>query len=222
MHSRELNLPEGKVFLGDLVCADPRNPVSRQNVKLRAVASLLVSAGIEAGPPGRLLIDPDRFGKPELSTPSGQPAAVSFSWQADRLWTALSSQFHSIGVDAAVSADFDAGYPFAKVFNEREWNGICARRNSSVPHGASLLWSAKEAAVKMLGRGFDLVEPLRISVMFPESRGPLLHSHVCVSSRTGTRKVNVFSIEHGWGWISLALGDSNCRRIYRAQDRGVP
>ena len=167
---------------------------------------MLAFAGIKACPAAPTLLRADRFGRPELSIGSGQPAAVSFSWQADRLWTALSSQCPRLGMDAALCADFGDGYPFAKVFNEREWKGISALLDASVARGASFLWSAKEAAVKMVGWGFGFVQPGHISVTISKSRGNLLESRADIASRAWTGKVNIYSIEHPWGWLSFAPG----------------
>ncbi|MGC9196968.1 MAG: 4'-phosphopantetheinyl transferase superfamily protein [Syntrophobacteraceae bacterium] len=200
-----------------VVCREPRNRAVRAECKLRSVDSVLALAGIRVCPPAQNILRTDGLGRPELTTGYGQPAAVSFSWQEDTLWTALSLLCPRIGIDAALCADFNVGYPFAKIFNACEWQASSALLKAGSAHAASFLWSVKEATVKMLGCGFNFVEPRRICVMISRSDGQLLHSCVEIPSGRWAGKVNVYSMEYQWGWVSLALfdpgGSKSCHRF---------
>jgi hypothetical protein len=120
-----------------------------------------------AGPSQPLTLETTALGQPRLLL-GGQPGpAVSFSQAAGRLWAAL-APVGQLGVDAALPPEFEAGYPLARAFRpvELDWaRTLCADDTSAA---AALLWALKEAAVKALGVGFHLLDPLAVEAFSPK------------------------------------------------------
>ncbi len=106
----------------------------------------------------------DRWGKPSLILDTGKTLSVSYSYRAGEQWAALASEGVSVGVDVAAFCEFEPGYPFSRVFHQSEWNVGLERTGGDPAAAGALLWSCKEAAVKALGQGFHLLEPLALRV----------------------------------------------------------
>ena len=137
-------------------------------VKERLVRRLLASLPGQKpdGPSGPVSLEVTVLGQPRLRL-NGQPGpAVSFSQAAGRLWAALTCT-GQVGVDAALPEEFEAGYPYARAFQPGELDWARALSGNDTARAAALLWTLKEAAVKSLGVGFHLLDPLAVEVFHP-------------------------------------------------------
>jgi 4'-phosphopantetheinyl transferase superfamily len=156
----------------------PRQPViyasdlEGAGVKKRLVRRLLAGLpGQETdgpGPsaPGMVNLEVTTLGQPRLIL-DGQPGpAVSFSRAAGRIYAALTPA-GQVGVDAAMPAEFDPGYPMARVFQPAELDWARHVNGGSAAGAAALLWALKEAAVKALGVGFHVLDPLGVETFSP-------------------------------------------------------
>ena len=140
--------------------------------KERLVRRLLASLpGQETGcamqsAPGTVSLELTALGQPRLFL-GGQPGpAVSFSQAGDCLWAALTPA-GQVGVDAALPAEFEAGYPMARAFQPAELDWARPLGGGATAGAAALLWALKEAAVKALGVGFHFLDPLAVEVFSP-------------------------------------------------------
>ncbi len=70
-----------------------------------------------------------------------------------------------------------------------------------------MLWSAEEAAVKMVGCGFHLIDPWDMTVTILGKGESACYSHVTFTIDAKMNEVRVYSMEQSWGWISFALGN---------------
>ena len=70
-----------------------------------------------------------------------------------------------------------------------------------------MLWSAKEAAVKMVGCGFHLIDPRDMTVTILDKGESACYSHVTFTIDAKVNEVRVYSMEQSWGWISFALSN---------------
>ena len=136
-------------------------------VKERLVRRLL------AGLPGQETDDrlgagePGNRPGPAAPHAGGQPGpAVSFSLAAGHVWAALAPT-GQVGVDAALPSEFEAGYPLARAFRAVELDWARPLSGGDTAGAAALLWALKEAAVKALGVGFHLLDPLAVEVSTP-------------------------------------------------------
>jgi len=140
--------------------------------KERLVERLLASlSGRETGAagqwaPGRVSLELTALGQPRLFL-GGQPGpAVSFSQAAGRIWAAMTGT-GQVGIDAAMPAEFEAGYPMARAFRPAELDWARPLSGGATALAAALLWALKEAAVKALGVGFHFLDPLAVEVVSP-------------------------------------------------------
>jgi hypothetical protein len=106
----------------------------------------------------------DPLGRPQLLLGEGQGPAISFSEGGGKLWAALCGDASEIGIDAAGAEEFSIEYPFHRVFHAQELGPALRLTGGDWKKASALLWSIKEAAVKALGCGFHLVDPLHICV----------------------------------------------------------
>lgn len=166
-----------------------------------------------------LKITKDGLGKPLLLVDGDAGPSISFASTHDFIWAALCRQDRSCGVDCASAKEFDHGYPFQKIFCAteitilRDVTGIRSTENL-----AAIIWSLKESAVKALGCGFHLVNPLELSVVGLDMCSSMLLSEVrvlteqSVGSRglaSRTQAIPVRSFMANGEWISVALADAN-------------
>jgi hypothetical protein len=140
--------------------------------KERLVRRLLASlSGRDTGgagqwAPGPVSLESTALGQPRLIL-DGQPGpAVSFSQAAGRIYAAMTST-GQVGVDAALPAEFEPGYPLARVFRPEELDWARPLCGGDTAGAAALLWALKEAAVKALGVGFHVLGPLAVEVGSP-------------------------------------------------------
>ena len=140
--------------------------------KERLVRRLLASLpdretdGAVQSAPGPVSLEVTALGQPRLFL-GGQPGpAVSFSQAAGRVWAAMTCT-GQVGVDAAMPAEFEAGYPMARAFRPAELDWARPLSGGHTSNAAALLWALKEAAVKALGVGFHFLDPLAVEVLSP-------------------------------------------------------
>jgi len=140
--------------------------------KERLVRRLLASlpgqdrGGAGQSSPGTVSLELTALGQPRLIL-GGQPGpAVSFSQAAGRIYAALTPA-GQVGVDAAMPAEFGAGYPMARAFRPAEVDWARPLNDGAAAGAAALLWALKEAAVKALGVGFHFLDPLAVEAFSP-------------------------------------------------------
>lgn len=168
--------------------------------KERLVRRLLASLpGLETGcASGPLILRKTALGQPLLRL-GGQPGpAVSFSQSAGRVWAALTPA-GQVGLDAAQPSEFEESYPVARVFRTAElgWARPFCRGDNS--RAAALLWALKEAAVKALGVGFHLLDPLEVEAGSPRP----WQGGWRVSVKAG-RVLSAWARPAGGGWLAIA------------------
>jgi phosphopantetheinyl transferase len=104
------------------------------------------------------------LGRPHLFLGEYGGPAISFSEGGGRVWAALSGDESDIGIDVAGSDEFPGEYPFFRVFHPEELEHALILADGDPGRASALLWSIKEAVVKVLGCAFHLVDPLQITV----------------------------------------------------------
>ena len=163
-----------QVFSGLGPCApviyasDPAGAGAKERLVRRLLAILPGQETDDAvqSAPGPVSLEVTALGQPRLFL-GGQPGpAVSFSQAAGRVWAAMTST-GQVGVDAAMPAEFEAGYPMARAFRPAELDWARPISGGDTPDAAALLWALKEAAVKALGVGFHFLDPLAVEVFHP-------------------------------------------------------
>jgi hypothetical protein len=140
--------------------------------KERLVRRLLASLpGRETGgagqwAPGPVSLELTALGQPRLFL-GGQPGpAVSFSQAAGRIYAAM-THTGQVGIDAAMPAEFEPGYPMARAFRPAELDWARPLSGGNTSGAAAWLWTLKEAAVKALGVGFHFLDPLAVEAFSP-------------------------------------------------------
>jgi hypothetical protein len=122
--------------------------------------------GARQSAPGMISLAVTALGQPRLTLGGQSGPAVSFSQAAGRIYAALTPA-GQVGIDAAMPAEFEAGYPMARVFRPAELDWARPLNGGDTPGAAALLWALKEAAVKALGVGFHFLDPLAVEVFSP-------------------------------------------------------
>jgi len=138
------------------------------------------------------------LGQPRLRLRGRPGPAVSFSRAAGRLWAAVASA-GQLGVDAALPAEFEPGYPMARVFRGAELDWARPLNGGDLACAAALLWALKEAAVKALGVGFHVLDPLAVEALSPRP----WQGWVRVSVNAG-RLLPVWARPEAGGWLAIA------------------
>jgi hypothetical protein len=180
--------------------SDLAGPGAKERLVRRLLASL---PGREAGcawqsAPGTVSLESTDLGQPRLFL-GGQPGpAVSFSKAAGRLWAALTDT-GQVGVDAALPSEFEAGYPMARAFRGAELDWARPLSGGDTAGAAALLWALKEAAVKALGVGFHLLDPLAVAVVSPR---PWQGGVVVLVKAGGI--LPAWARPEGGGWLAIA------------------
>ena len=153
-----------------IYASDLAGPGAKERLVRRLLASLpgQETGGAGQSAPGPVSLETTALGQPRLML-RGQPGpAVSFSQAAGRLWAALTCA-GQVGVDAALPSEFEAGYPMARAFRPAELDWARPLSGGDTAGAAALLWALKEAAVKALGVGFHLLDPLAVEVCKPQT-----------------------------------------------------
>ena len=91
-------------------------------------------------------------------------------------------------------------YPFARAFRAEELKYARALCSNDTVRGAALVWSAKEASVKAVGAGFNLLDPLEVRVGNPSVTEQGVFFEVS-AGRPVCRLVR----KEDHGWLSLAF-----------------
>jgi hypothetical protein len=183
------------IYASDL--ADP-------GAKERLVRQLLASLpGQETGcasppTPGPVILEKTFLGQPRLRLGEQPGPAISFSQAAGCLWAALTCT-GQVGVDAALPSEFEAGYPMARAFRPAELDWARPLSGGATAGAAALLWALKEAAVKALGVGFHLLDPLEVEAVSPRP----WHGGVRVLVKAG-RILPAWVRPAGGGWLAIA------------------
>ena len=154
----------------------------------------------------------DPLGKPHLLLGGYRGPAISFSEGGGAVWAALCGDESDIGIDVAVTDDFQGDYPFHRVFNAQELQHVVRLAGGDVEKASALLWSIKEAVVKALGCGFHLVEPRDIYI-HPAAEGDGEYTFsVCLSRKVlerlpmaAGRSIWVRSLPQVKMWLSIAF-----------------
>jgi hypothetical protein len=169
-------------------------------VKERLVRRLLASLPGQKpdGPSGPVSLEVTALGQPRLRL-NGQPGpAVSFSQAAGRLWAAL-TRTGQAGVDVALPSEFGAGYPMARAFQPAELDWARPLSGDDTASAAALLWTLKEAAVKALGVGFHLLDPLAVEVFNPSPWQGGIRVSVMAEGI-----LPAWARPHAGGWLAIA------------------
>jgi hypothetical protein len=173
-------------------------------VKERLVQQLLASlpgqerGGAGQSAPGPVSLEVTALGQPRLFL-SGQPGpAVSFSQAAGRIYAAMTCT-GQVGVDAAMPAEFEAGYPMARAFRPAELDWARPLSGGNTSDAAALLWALKEAAVKALGVGFHFLAPRAVEVVSPRP----WQGGVRVLVQAG-RILPAWARPEAGGWLAIA------------------
>jgi phosphopantetheinyl transferase len=141
------------------------------------------------------------LGQPRLRLKGRPGPAVSFSQAAGRVWAAL-TRTGQVGVDVALPGEFEPGYPFARAFRPEELGWARPLCGNDTARGAALLWAMKEAAVKALGVGFHLLDPLAVEVV---NHSPW-QGGIRASVKAG-RILPAWARPQSGGWLAIARHD---------------
>jgi hypothetical protein len=165
---------------------------------LRALARLDPRWGAPADESG-LTLSKGPLGEPRLFLGGNQGPSLSFSHGGEQLWAAMCSEGR-VGIDVAYPEEFANDYPLARAFRPEELDWAGALCPNDTARAAALIWSAKEAAVKATGAGFNLFDPLDVRVGNPCFRGPGILLEVVAD-----RAMPAWARTEDRGWLSVAL-----------------
>jgi hypothetical protein len=183
-----------------LYASDLAGPGAKERLVRRLLSS---PPGQETGGAARrgqgpVILETTVLGQPRLRL-NGQPGpAVSFSQAAGCLWAALTFA-GQVGVDAALPSEFEENYPWARAFRPAELDWARPLTGGDTAGAAALLWALKEAAVKALGVGFHLLDPLAVSAVSPRP----WQGWIRVSVRAG-QILPAWTRPAGRGWLAIA------------------
>jgi phosphopantetheinyl transferase (holo-ACP synthase) len=205
-----------RVVCGVLGTESPGAGESGERIKLRLARALWNRHGASAcgSNAARIhhsfVLRTDRLGKPRLLVDAGENLSISFTRIPGRSWAAL-CQGAQVGIDVAEFREFDGAYPFHRAFHDDDRLHSTAAAAGTVQEAASLIWSAKEAAVKAVGVGFHLVDPLEVRVRVIFLDGQRSTMEVCLERKLeekiseGSSAILVRAFRYRDGWISVAL-----------------
>jgi phosphopantetheinyl transferase (holo-ACP synthase) len=100
----------------------------------------------------------------------------------------------------AYPEEFTDGYPLARAFRPEELDWARALCRNDTARGAALIWSAKEAAVKATGAGFNLFDPLEV-----RAENPIFRQRGILFEVLADRTIPVWARTEDRGWLSVAL-----------------
>jgi hypothetical protein len=151
-----------------IYASDLAGPGAKERLVRRLLASLpgQETGGAGQSAPELMNLEVTALGRPRLFLDRQPGPAVSFSQAAGRIYAALTPA-GQVGVDAAMPAEFEAGYPMARVFRPAELDWARPINGGAAAGAAALLWALKEAAVKALGVGFHFLDPLAVEAFSP-------------------------------------------------------
>lgn len=153
----------------------------------------------------------DALGRPFLFVGSKRGPSVSFSYSHGVVWGALCEEGPRCGIDSARGDEFAPGYPFDRAFNEEEFAQAITTVSSDCCDAAAALWSAKEAVVKAIGCGFNLIDPLEVTIRFTSVFPYEFEGHGVVNEQALSRvplRGAVFPVRtfrYAQDWVSVAV-----------------
>jgi phosphopantetheinyl transferase len=180
-----------------LYASDLAGPGAKERLVRRLLAALPGQETGGASPP--LILETTALGQPRLLL-HGQPGpAISFSRAAGRLWAAMTPA-GQVGLDLALPSEFEASYPWSRAFQPPELAWALPLTRGDTARAAALLWALKEAAVKALGVGFHLLDPLAVAALNPRP----WQNGVRVSVQAG-RLLPAWVWPEAGGWLAISL-----------------
>ena len=184
--------PDGPV----IYASDLAGPGAKERLVRRLLAVL---PGRETdGALGPVGLETTALGQPRLRLKGRPGPSISFSQAAGCLWAALTPA-GQVGVDIALPSEFEASYPWARAFRPAEFAWARPLVGGDTAGAAALLWALKEAAVKALGVGFHLLDPLAVEALNPQP----WQGGVRVAVRAG-RILPAWARPQGGGWLAIA------------------
>ena len=177
---------------------DGRSAADFLATRLVAELGKATAADPDGGSSIPVVIQRGRLNEPLLKVKGRTGPGFSLSRSGGLLYGAVAEKGR-IGCDCALAEEFQAPYPFRRIFTEHELTqagSFCG----AVGSGAALLWSLKEAAVKAIGTGFHLIDPLdvRVDSFTPAESG-------CECRITARQVLRSWSEPVRDGWLSLAV-----------------
>ncbi|MBW1785970.1 MAG: 4'-phosphopantetheinyl transferase superfamily protein [Deltaproteobacteria bacterium] len=195
-------LPHDALGSPVVFAAAPSNESARSSLALMLLRSLERFDPRRGAPPDEkaLTLRKSALGAPCLFLGDKQGPSLSFSYGGGQLWAAICGK-RRVGIDVAYPEEFAGHYPFARAFSPKEldWAGVLCHKDTA--RGAALIWSAKEAAVKAIGAGFNLFDPLDVTV-----GTPLFREQGILMEVRADRRITAWARTEGKGWLSVALG----------------
>jgi hypothetical protein len=147
-----------------IYASDLAGPGAKERLVRRLLTGL---PGQETGGASRpVSLEKTALGQPRLMLGGRPGPSISFSQAAGCLWAALTPA-GQVGVDAALPSEFEESYPWARAFRPAEFAWARPLVGGDTAGAAALLWALKEAAVKALGVGFHLLDPLAVEAFSP-------------------------------------------------------
>ena len=147
---------------------------------------------------GPVVLDNGPLGRPLLRLGAKHGPSLSFSEAGGLLWGAIAGG-GQVGLDAAGEEDLAPPYPYSRAFGPVEWDWAWQHCQGRTTAAATLLWAAKEAAVKALGVGFHTLDPLDLEVALLSPAGEGLQLMVRVP-----QEVKAWARPWSHGWLALA------------------
>ena len=145
-----------------------------------------------------LTLQKSTLGMPCLFLGEKPGPSVSFSHGEGRIWSAMCGT-GSVGIDVAYPEEFAGDYPFTRAFRPEELDFARDLCHNDTSRGAALIWSAKEAAVKATGAGFNRFDPLEVRVGVP-----LFKEQGILFEVLADRPISTWAKTEGRGWLSVA------------------
>jgi 4'-phosphopantetheinyl transferase superfamily len=180
-----------------IYASDLASPGAKERLVRQLLASLPGQETGGASPP--LTLETAALGQPRLLL-QGQPGpSISFSRAAGRLWAAMTPA-GQVGLDLALPSEFEESYPWARAFGPAELAWARPLNRGDTARAAALLWALKEAAVKALGVGFHLLDPLEVEALNPRP----WQGGVRVSVQAG-RILPAWARPEAGGWLAIAM-----------------
>ncbi|HMK33422.1 MAG TPA: 4'-phosphopantetheinyl transferase superfamily protein [Desulfomonilaceae bacterium] len=161
------------------------------------------------------------MGKLHLMIAGREEGSISFSHVPGITWAALCLDAR-IGIDVTQFHEFLEPYPFHRAFCEEEAACSIAAGAGPISTSAALIWSAKEAAVKAVGSGFHLLDPLHVKIRVTSFEQGQAYSEAHVErspeqySSCEPCGLTVRSFRRGEGWVSIAALHSGAPGIERS------
>jgi phosphopantetheinyl transferase len=195
-------------------------PEDRREIKLKMARCLVAAMGVKNHLEKGFLISnnlvlnirSDCLGKPTLELLGWGDFSISFSYGPGEVWGAMANANLSCGIDVAFPLEFLPPYPLQRAFRPRELQTLSSVYNFFPSEAAGFLWSAKESLIKALGIGFNLCDPLDLSLLSVESCDEYFLSYFSVSPALGSRlgiqgplPVQTVTRHNGAGFVSLSV-----------------